>query len=102
MEQIEVKKVSAGTVFKLFVIGLTVGFLPVFLLFGVLGMLGLGTLTWNDQPVTGIKAIFVAPFIAVLMSLIFTALLGSICALGLWVFSFFRPLKIEFVLNEKI
>lgn len=101
MEQVEVKKVSAGTVYKLFAVGLTVGFLPLFFLFGVLGALGMETLTWNEQPVTGIKAIFVGPLMAVFMSLIFTALLGSICALGLWIFSFFKPLKIEFTLNDK-
>lgn len=100
MEQVEVKKISAGTMYKLFAIGLTVGFLPLFLLFGILGAFGTEVLIWNDQPVTGIKAIFVGPFMAVFMSLIFTALIGSICAFGLWVFSFFKPLKIEFTINE--
>lgn len=101
MKQVEVKKVSAGTVYKLFAIGLTVGFLPLFLLFGVLGAFGMEALTWNEQPVTGIKAIFVGPLMALFMSLMFTAIIGSVCALGLWIFSFFKPLSIEFVVSEK-
>lgn len=100
MEQIEVKKVSAGTVYKIFIVGLTSGFIPLFLLFGIMAAFGMETLNWNGEAVTGIKAIFIAPLMAIFMSLIFTAIIGSICALGLWLFSQFKPLKIEFELNE--
>ena len=100
MQEVEVKKVSAGTVYKLFVIGLTAGFLPIFLIFGVMGTFGMEALTWNGQPVTGIKALLISPLMALFMSLIFTAILGSICALGLWIFSFIKPIKIEFTTSK--
>ena len=99
MEQVEIKKLSAGSVYKVFAIGLTCGFIPLFLLFGIMGAFGIEALIWNEQPITGIKAIFIGQLMAVFMSLIFTALIGSICALGLWFFSFFKPLKIEFALS---
>lgn len=100
MEQVEVKKVSEGTIYKLFAVGLTFGFLPLFILLGIFGAFGMEAITWNEQPVTGIKAIFVGPLMGIFMSLMFTAMIGSICALGLWFFSFFKPLKIEFTVNK--
>lgn len=97
MEKIAVKKVSTGTVFKLIAVGLTFGFLPLFVLFGILGAMGMETLTWNGEAVTGVKAIFAGPLMAVFMALMFTAIIGSITALGLWVYSFIKPVEIEFV-----
>jgi hypothetical protein len=99
MEQVEVKKLSAGTGYKIFSIGLTLGFLPLFLLFVIMGAFGMEGLVWNEQPVTAIKAIFIGPLMAIFMSLMFTAIIGSICALGLWIFTFIKPLNIVFVLS---
>lgn len=96
METLTVNKVSAGCVFKLIGIGLTFGFLPIFLLFGILGAAELGTLTWNMAPVIGLKAIFVAPLLGLFMALIFTGLLGSVAVFGLWIFSKFSPITIEY------
>ncbi len=57
METVRVKKISAGTVFKLIATGLTFGFLPLFILFSVMGAFGVEVLTWNEEPVIGVKAI---------------------------------------------
>jgi hypothetical protein len=100
METVNIKKISAGTVFKLISTGLTVGFLPLFTLFGVMGALGMETLQWNDEYVTGIKALFIGPLMAVFMSLMFTFIIGSITVFGLWIFSFFKSINIEFVVND--
>ncbi len=100
MTEIEVKKVSTGTVYKLFAIGLSVGFVPLFLFFGVFGAMGYEVLTWNEQPVTGIKAIFLSPFMGVFMALMFTGMLGTVCVFGLWLFSLFRPMSVSLVQKE--
>ena len=50
---------------------------------------------------TAIKSIFIGQLMAIFMSLMFTVIIGSICAPGLWIFSFIKPLNIEFVLSEK-
>lgn len=101
MEHKTVRRIKTGSVFKLFAIGLTAGFLPFFLFLGVFAAFGMGGLEFNQQPVTGIKAIFLSPLMAVFMSLIFTALLGTVCAFGLWVFSFFKPLNIDIEFVEE-
>lgn len=100
METIKVKKISAGTVYKLIAMGLTIGLLPIFLLFGILGAFGMESLTWNEEPVTGIKAIFISPLMAIFMSLLFTAIMGSLTVLGLWILSFFKSISIEFVVSD--
>jgi hypothetical protein len=100
METVRVKKISAGTVFKLIATGLTFGFLPLFIIFSVMGAFGLEVLTWNEEPVIGVKAIFMGPLMALFMSAMFTLVIGSITVFGLWLFSFIKPLNIEFVLTD--
>ncbi|WP_125180461.1 hypothetical protein [Thiohalobacter thiocyanaticus] len=97
---IKVAKVRAGTVYKLIGIGLTAGFIPLFVLFGVLAATGTSTLTWNEQPVTGLKALYIGPLMGLFMAAIFTALVGSVTAFGLWLYSFFKPLNIEYQLVD--
>ncbi len=96
MPSLTVRKLSTGTLFKLIAIGLTTGLLALFTLFGLMGALGMDVLKWNHEPVTGIKALFAAPLMAVCMALILTALLGSIASFGLWLFSLFKPLVIAY------
>jgi len=96
MKKIKVSKLSTGSIYKLFAIGLSAGFLPLFLLLGLFGAFGMETITWNNQPVTGLNAILISPLMVILMTVIFTVLIGSICALGLWLYSFIRPLIIKY------
>jgi hypothetical protein len=96
MENIKIHKLSVGTVYKIVAIGFAVGLMPFFLICGIFGAFGFEALSWNNQPVTGIKAIFLGPLMAIFMSLIFTAVMGSICAFGLWIYSFVKPIQIEF------
>ncbi len=96
MELLEVKKLSAGTVYKLIAIGSVVGFLPLGLLAGILGALDFSTVTWNGQPVVGLSAILVAPLVMGFMGLFFTGLFGSVTVLGLWLYSLVKPIKIYY------
>ena len=100
MESLKIKKLSAGTIYKLICVGSIVGFFPLCLLLGVMGVFGMETVTWNEQPVTGIKALFVSPLIGVFISLVFTAVFGSITAFGLWLYSFSKPVTIIYFAHE--
>ncbi|WP_036188035.1 hypothetical protein [Marinimicrobium agarilyticum] len=96
MPDIKVAKIGAGTVYKLLGIGLTVGFFPIFVLFGVMAAAGMSTLTWNEEPVTGFSAIFIGPLMGLFIAAVFTAVIGSVATFGLWLFSFYKPLNIEY------
>lgn len=98
---LQIAKLRTGTIYKLVLVGLVFGFVPLFILFGVLGALDLMTLSWNGQAVTGPKAIVVGPLMGLLFSLVFTAVLGSVMAFGLWLFGKFRPLTIDFLPAEE-
>jgi len=96
MTSLRVAKVSAGTVYKLIASGAICGFIPLGVLFGVLGFLGLSTLNWNNQPITGASALYAGPLIGLFIALIFTVVFGSVVAFGLWLLSFFRSVTIEY------
>jgi len=100
MKIVNIKKISAGTFYKLIAIGLTIGLLPAFTFFGLLASTGMNVLTWNAEPVTGLKALYIGPLMGVFMALIFTVIFGSITVFGLWIFSFFRTIKIEYTLAD--
>jgi hypothetical protein len=82
MEKLEFQGMSAGSVYKLVFTGLV---------FGIMAMFGMKTLIWNQQSVTGISALFIGPLTGLFMALIFTAFMGSVMAVGLWLFSKFQP-----------
>ena len=68
---------------------------PLGILCGVLALLGLNTVTWNQQQLHGIAGLSGGLLIGVFLALLFTAILGSVAALGLWLYSKFRPLTLH-------
>jgi len=92
-----VKRLRSGTVFKLLLIGNLVFFLPLALLAGVLGMFGASTIIWNDQIMTGLPALLVSSLSGALFVLVFSVLGWISVFIGLWVYSAFRPLELEFI-----
>jgi hypothetical protein len=72
---------------------------PFFTLMGVLAAFGMDSLKWNDQPVLGLKALVAGPFMGLFAAALFTALIGLMLSLGLWLYSKFRPLSIRVLLE---
>ena len=87
--KIEVLRLSAGSIYKLLAIGTLCSIVPFCALMGVFSLFGSHTLSWNDQPVTGISGLLAGPFIGAFIGGCFVALWGSVCVLGLWVYSKF-------------
>lgn len=94
---ITVKRLRSGTIFKLLLIGNLVFFLPLSLLAGVLSMFGASTVTWNGQVITGLPALLVSPLSGALFTLVFSILGWVSVFIGLWIYSAFRPLELEFI-----
>jgi hypothetical protein len=93
---ISFRRLSVGSVYKLWLIGLTATLIPLGMISGILGLFDFDTVKWNGQQIHGITALFVGPLAGAFVSLLFTAILGSISALGLWLYSKFRRLTLEF------
>ena len=92
---ISIQRLSTGTIYKLWLIGLTVSMTPLGLLLGIFAMLGFKAVTWNGQPLYGVAGLIAGPLLGVLLAVLFTAFLGSASAIGLWVYSKVRPLDIQ-------
>nr|WP_318383550.1 hypothetical protein [uncultured Enterobacter sp.] len=94
---IAVKRVKASSIYRLLLIGLGVPFGLMSVLFSLLACFGYDTVAWNDKHIHGLLALPVGLFSGLMMTVIFTALLGTICCLGLWIYSRFRPLEIRVI-----
>lgn len=93
-KEITVLRISAGTLFKLVGLGLTLTLVPFTLLMGVFALFGASTISWNQQPVTGVSGLLASPFIGFFLAAMFTMFLGACMTLGLWLYSKFRPLTL--------
>lgn len=94
VREMTVRRLTAGSVFKIVAIGLACSIIPMAFLVGALAMFGASTVMLNQRAVTGIAALFLTPLAGAMTVLMLTLLLGSTLALGLWLFSRFRPLTL--------
>lgn len=95
MQEVLIRRISVGTVFKLVGMGLLFSLLPFTILMGCTAALGLNTLSWNNQPLTGWVALVASPFIGLFFVAMFTMFLGTATAFGLWVYSWLGPFGIS-------
>jgi hypothetical protein len=94
---VEINRLSVGSVYKLILIGLTFSVIPLSVVFGVFALFGAHTIQWNGKPVVGVAGLIAAPFVGAFIALLFTAILGTLAAIGLWVYFRFRFLKLSVV-----
>lgn len=91
---ISANRLSVGSVYKLWFIGLGTSMLPLGVVLGVFAMFGFNTVAWNQQPLHGIAGLIGGPLVGIFVALLFTAILGSASAFGLWLYSKFRPITL--------
>jgi hypothetical protein len=94
-KEITVQRISAGTLFKLAGLGLAFTLIPFSTLMGCFALFGASTVTWNQQPLTGVAGLLASPFIGIFLAGLFTIFLGSCMSIGLWLYSGFRPLTLR-------
>ena len=94
---IEVKRLRGGTLFKLVFVGNAVFLTALTLLMGGLAFFGANTLQWNGEYLTGLPALLAAPFMGVFMALVFSALAWISLFCGLWLYSRFRTMRLEYI-----
>lgn len=92
---VSIKRVKASVIYRLMLIGLAVPMLIFSLFCGVMGIFGYDMVKWNNESIHGILALPVALFSGLMVTVFFTAFLGSIICLGLWIYSRFRPLQVK-------
>lgn len=95
-EVLEIKRLSFGTVYKILAIASGFSLVPLSIMMGLFAFFGAETIVWNGQHLTGMHGLLASPLVGVVLSLIFTGFLGTLFACGLWLYSKFRPLEIEY------
>lgn len=92
---VEIKRVPFTSAFKLAAIGFCFSLIPFATLMGCFALFGFHTVKWNGEPVVGLHGLLASPFIGLFLALFFSAFLGTMMAVGLWIYSFFEPLRIR-------
>ena len=100
--KIRARKLTKGSLFKVLFIGFATSFFPFILICGIASLFGASTVTVNDRPVTGIMGLVAALIMYPIFCLIFPSMMWLGYAFGLWVYSWFRKIEIEFVEGEII
>ena len=93
---IQAQKISKKSFLKLLFVAFSLGFFFFFLLCGIAAVFGAQTVTYEGAPVTGIKGLIATLFMWPIFSIVFTGFMWLIGVLGLWVYSFFSPIEIQF------
>jgi hypothetical protein len=96
MESLTVRRLSITTLLMMLATGYVLSLVPFCLCLGVLAQFGAATITWNGNALTGIGALVASPFIGLAIALVLTVLTGLFLAIGLWLFSRFRPLTLAY------
>ncbi|MEB4675877.1 hypothetical protein MXL54_13980 [Enterobacteriaceae bacterium G50] len=92
---VTLKRIKPSSIYRLMLIGLGIPLQIFAVVCGVMGIFGADMVKWNNQPVHGILALPAAIFSALFVTVLFTAFLGSVVCLGLWIYSRFRPLQVK-------
>ncbi len=92
---ISMQRLSVGSVYKLCLIGLGASMIPLGFFFGVLALFGFNTVIWNGQHLHGAAGLAGGPLVGAFVALMLTAVMGSLAAIGLWLYSKFRPITLS-------
>ena len=88
------RAIRIGSVYKLVFIGLMASLVPLGLLLGVMAWIGFDTVNWNGMPVSGPAGVVAGLLAGLWAALAFTLMMGSFMALGLWLWSRWRPIRL--------
>lgn len=97
---IEVKKITKGSLFKLLFVGGLFGFFFLFIACGIAAYFGAETISVNGENVTGFKGLTSAIIMWPFFSAAFAGFMWLFMAFGLWIYSLFKPLKLSFVASQ--
>jgi hypothetical protein len=101
--KITAKKIKKSSLFKLFLIGFGIPCLFFFVGCGIASYFGAETVKWNGEQVIGLKGLIAAILMYPFFTFFFSAFLWLPCVFGLWIYSYFGNLSIEYrtVINEE-
>lgn len=94
--EVVAKKISKKSLFKLLTIGFTVGISVFAILCGIAAFFGSESVEWNGVYKTGIEGFIYSLLIGPVLGFFSACFIWLFTVFGLWIYSFFRPIKITF------
>jgi len=99
-QHITVRRIRGGSLVKLILFGSMIGGAAVMTVFGFFGLFGAEIIMWNDHYVTGVKGFLASPFMGLFGGGIMGLMSSFFIYIGLRIYSFFRPLEIEYIPSD--
>ncbi|WP_075181565.1 hypothetical protein [Pantoea sp. 1.19] len=91
------RKVSGLVIYPLMLKGFGISAMLLSFIMGIAGVFGAGVVKFNNEVITGLAALPVSLLIGVIMTLIFTAIFGTMTFIGLWLYSKVRALSVSVI-----
>ena len=97
--KIQIKHLRGISLFKLISIGNIIFFVPFSIVTGIFNYFGIGKaiITWKEKPLTGVAGLVASPFFGLFLALVISAFLWVAIFVGLWIYTKFKPLELEFI-----
>lgn len=100
--RIRARKMTKGSLLKILFIGHAITLIPFTLVCGIASAFGAHTITVNDKYLTSSEGLIASLLLGPLFCLLFTVAGWLIFAIGLWMYSLFSPIELEFIDAEVI
>lgn len=91
-----VRQLSTGSVYKLIACGTVCSLVPLMTLMGLLSTFGWGSVKMNGHALTGLSGLVLSPLVGLMLAMVLTAIVGSLVALGLWLYSLLQPMQLSY------
>ena len=94
---IVINRFRTESVYRIAAAGAYFSIVPLCIIFGVIGLFTESSLiTFNDEPLPGVKGLIASPFIGLFIATIITLMGGTLYAAGLWLYSRIGVLSLRF------
>jgi hypothetical protein len=97
LQELSVQRLSAGSVYKVIGLGTLFFMVPFGVLMGLFALFGAATVHWKQESVTGLTGFLLGPVVGLSASLFFTVFLGTVCNVGLWLYSKAGAFKLQYL-----
>jgi len=100
-KKISIRRIKAGSLFKLVAAGVFSFVGPMFIFFGILALFGFNTVYVNHRQVYGFEGLFAAIVMAPIFSLVLSILGWIALYIGIFIFGHFTPITIYYVSDDE-
>ena len=100
-QRIHLRRIKAGSLFKLVFVATATVFVPAILFLGVLALCGANTVVISGRYVTGVKGLLAAVLLTPLFTVLFSLFAWFVVYMGIRSWGHFRAIRLDYVPAEE-